>query len=48
MKKIVIIFSVIVCLSCKKTLQKKDDPFPFENTKRTKLVMNYPKDNNGY
>jgi hypothetical protein len=50
MKKIVIIFSVIVivCLSCKKTLQKKDDPFPFENTKRTKLAMNYPKDNNGY
>ena len=50
MVKIFSILSIIVILnaSCKKLLQIRDDPYPFENGKRTKLVMNYPKDNNGY
>lgn len=35
----------LVLISCEK---KRVDPYPFENGKRSKLVMNYPKDARGY
>ena len=40
----VLIILLLTLLSCRKS----NDPYPFANSKRTKLVMNYPKDNNGY
>ena len=46
MKKTVSILFIIVILGA--SCRKSNDPYPFENGKRSKLVMNYPKDNNGY
>ena len=40
----VLVILLLTLLSCRKS----NDPYPFANSKRTKLVMNYPKDNNGY
>ena len=40
-----LIVLLLALVSCEK---KWVDPYPFENGKRSKLVMNYPKDANGY
>jgi len=43
-----VIILLLVFTGCKKILQLRDDPYPFENGKRSKLVMLYPKDTRGY
>ena len=40
-----LIILLLALVSCEK---KWVDPYPFENGKRSKLVMNDPKDANGY
>ena len=40
-----LIILLLVLTSCEKEWV---DPYPFENGKRSKLVMNYPKDARGY
>ena len=50
MKKgyVLLVILLLAFTSCKKLLGIRNDPYPFENGNRSKLVMNYPKDANGY
>lgn len=50
-KGYVLLLAIIVVLaftSCEKILGIRNDPYPFENGKRSKLVCLYPQDANGY
>jgi hypothetical protein len=50
MKKgyVLLVILLLAFTSCKKVLGIRDDPYPFENGKRSKLAMRYPQDARGY